>query len=89
LEYREKLKEKFAYNKEIKRISKHRHLPKYIHNAKKIKQISKESKFRKLKNRELNNPGGKMIFFENFSNAIFVEFKYENERKDKILEVME
>ena len=58
LEYREKLKEKFAYNKEIKRITKHRHLPKYIFNAKKKRQIMKESKFRKIKNVKLNNPGG-------------------------------
>ena len=63
LEYREKLKEKFQYNKDIKRISKHRHLPKYLHNAKKTKQIVKESRFRKLKNKELNNPGGKNSFF--------------------------
>ena len=61
MEYREKLKEKFAYNKEIKKIAKHRHLPKYLHNAKKKRQIMKESKFRKTKNAELNNPGSKFI----------------------------
>ena len=88
LEYREKLKEKFQYNKDIKRISKHRHLPKYLHNAKKTKQIVKESKFRKLKNKELNNPGGNLDIFS-LTKFLFVEVKYENERKDKILEVME
>ena len=58
LEYRDKLKERFKYNKEIRKIAKHRHLPKYIYNAKHKNQATKESKYRKLKNMQLNNPAG-------------------------------
>lgn len=50
------MKEKFRYNKEIKKIQKHQHLPKYIYNAKKKSQIMKESRFKKMENQELNNP---------------------------------
>jgi WD repeat and SOF domain-containing protein 1 len=35
LNYKEALKDKFKYVREIKRISKHRHLPKYILSANK------------------------------------------------------
>ena len=45
--YRQALKEKFKYNPEIKRIAKHRHLPKYLMNKKKQRQEMKESKNRK------------------------------------------
>ncbi|CAD8175617.1 unnamed protein product [Paramecium pentaurelia] len=55
--YRQALKEKFKYNSEIKRIAKHRHLPKYLMNKKKQRQEMKESKNRKQRNAELNNPG--------------------------------
>lgn len=38
LEYRKKLLDKFGQNRKIKRIVMHRHLPKYILNAKKRQQ---------------------------------------------------
>ena len=81
------MKEKFAYNKEIKKISKHRHLPKYLHNAKKKRQIMKESKFRKSKNVQLNNPDSNNNFLKKI--VIIIDAKFANERKDKIMEVME
>jgi DDB1- and CUL4-associated factor 13 len=56
LNYRETLKEKFGNVKEIKRMARHRHLPKYILNDKLKKQDQKDSKYRKLKNMEVNNP---------------------------------
>jgi len=49
------LQEKFGYNKEIRRIARHRHLPKYLVNAKNVRQVQKESKYRKMKNMEMNN----------------------------------
>lgn len=53
--YNNALKAKFKHVAEIKRIQKHRHLPKYILNAKKKKQEQKESKFRKQENQQFNN----------------------------------
>ena len=53
--YHEKLKKKYKYNQEIKRILRHRHLPKFIVKKKKVKQIQKESKHRKLENIRSNN----------------------------------
>jgi len=54
LEYRKKLLEKFGQNRKIKRILLHRHLPKYILNAKKRGQDQIVSKFNKKLNKEAN-----------------------------------
>ena len=43
---------------EIKRIKRHKQIPKYILNKKKVLQVQKESKYRKLKNKELNSKIG-------------------------------
>jgi DDB1- and CUL4-associated factor 13 len=50
MQYREKLKKKFQYVPEMRRLLKHRHLPRYLFRQKKIKQIQKESQYRKAKN---------------------------------------
>ncbi|AET40957.1 rRNA-processing protein SOF1 Ecym_7105 [Eremothecium cymbalariae DBVPG len=50
LEYDEKLKERFKYMPEIKRISRHRHVPKVIKKAQEIKRVELSS----LKRRETN-----------------------------------
>lgn len=55
LAYYEKLKKKYKYNQEVKRILRHRHLPKFIVKKKKVKQIQKQSKHRKLENIRANN----------------------------------
>ena len=39
LAYYEKLKKKYKYNQEVKRIVRHRHLPKFIVKKKRVKQI--------------------------------------------------
>ena len=49
--YRETLKKKYQFVPEIRRLIKHRHLPRYLFRQKKIKQIQKESAFRKEQNR--------------------------------------
>ncbi len=46
--------EKFIHTNKIRRIHNHRHLPKYILNAKKRKQDQAESKFNKKVNKEAN-----------------------------------
>lgn len=50
LEYDDKLKERFQYMPEIKRIARHRHVPKVVKKAQEIKRIEIES----LKRREEN-----------------------------------
>lgn len=51
IQYRKKLLEKFGENRKIKRILMHRHLPKYILNAKKRRQDQIESKYNKKINK--------------------------------------
>ncbi|KAI5959474.1 sof1 [Candida pseudojiufengensis] len=55
LEYDNKLKEKFQYMPEIKRINKHRHVPKIIKKAQEIKRIEINSLKRKENNEKLNH----------------------------------
>jgi WD repeat and SOF domain-containing protein 1 len=62
LQYGEKLKEKFKHYPEIKRIKRHRHLPKQIFNAQKEVRKMKESRQRKEANRRLNSKAGSIPF---------------------------
>lgn len=55
IQYRKALIEKFKYSKKVKGLKK-AHLPKYLLNAKRKKQIMSEAKHRKIVNSELNNP---------------------------------
>lgn len=55
LAYYDKLKKKFKHATEVKRILRHRHLPKYVVKKKKVKQIQKVSKHRKMENVRANN----------------------------------
>lgn len=58
LNYRKKLIEKFKYNPEVKRIIRKRNLPKYLVNQKNVRQVQKESKFKKMRNLERNSRAG-------------------------------
>lgn len=53
--YKNALVERYSNVREIKKIARHRNLPKYILNANKKKQIQKESKFKKQENRKIHN----------------------------------
>lgn len=55
LAYAEKLKKKYKYNPEIKRILKHRHLPSIIKKKNKTGQIQRESRHKKDENMRANN----------------------------------
>lgn len=55
LAYADKLKQKYAHNPEIKRILRHRHLPKLIVKKKSLKQDQKEARARKDSNMRANN----------------------------------
>jgi len=62
MDYNQKLKEKFKHFPEIKRIKRHRHLPKSVYNAEKEKRIMKSSKQRKEANRRANSKPGSVPF---------------------------
>lgn len=55
LAYANKLKKKYKYNTEVRRILRHRHLPKILVKKAKTKQVQKESRFRKDENMRANN----------------------------------
>jgi len=50
LDYRARLKERYKHMPEIKRIARHRHVPKAIYNASKLKGVMKKAADRKQKN---------------------------------------
>ena len=68
--YQKKLIEKYQYNPEIKKIKRHKQLPKYILNKKKELQIQKESRFRKQKNVEMNTKLGSLEYVNEKSKKI-------------------
>ena len=49
--YREKLKKSYEHVPEVRRLLKHRHLPRFLLKEQKKRQIMKESKYRKEQNR--------------------------------------
>ena len=60
--YANRLKKKFAYNKEIKRILRHKHVPKIIKKRHEIRHIQNESKNRKEKNIRANSKPGTLPY---------------------------
>lgn len=58
LNYNEKLKEKFGSHPQVKRIARHRQVPKHVMNARKEHQIIRESKKRKEANRRQHSKPG-------------------------------
>jgi len=55
LAYANKLKKKFKHNTEIKRILRHRHLPKLLLKKQKQRQVQKVSRHKKAENMRANN----------------------------------
>ena len=58
LDYSSKLKEKYQHHPMIKRISRHRHVPRLIHNSSRTKRIMLEAKKKKLENRRRHSKPG-------------------------------
>uniref|UniRef100_H2Z0S1 Sof1-like protein domain-containing protein n=1 Tax=Ciona savignyi TaxID=51511 RepID=H2Z0S1_CIOSA len=56
--YNDKLKEKFAYHPQVKRIARHRHVPKSIYQAMKEKRLIKESQRKKEQNVRMHSKHG-------------------------------
>lgn len=81
LEYDEKLKERFKHMPEVKRISRHRHVPKVVKKAQEIKKIEIDS----LKRRERNERRTRkdMPFVpERKKQIVGTVFQYEDKQKD-------
>lgn len=67
----EALKKKFQNHPEIKRIKRHRHLPKHVYNERKLKRIMLDSRRRKENNRRAHSkPGSVPIIPEKEKNVI-------------------
>jgi len=61
IEYAKSLKERYKYLPEIRRIDRHRQLPKPIFKAKRMKQVIKDSANRKLENRRKHSKPGAIV----------------------------
>lgn len=62
LEYNEALKEKFSAHPQVKRIAKHRHVPKGVFNANKKYLIMRNKEIRKEHNRRVHSAPGAVPF---------------------------
>lgn len=60
--YSEKLKQKFAQHPEVRRIARHRHVPKLIHNAAKELRVIHHSQKKKEANRRAHSKPGSVPF---------------------------
>jgi len=61
LEYEDKLKQRYAHMNDIKRIARHRHLPKSIMKAGRLKDVMKKSDQRKETNRRAHGQGAPIV----------------------------
>lgn len=75
MEYSEALKEKFAAHPEIKRIAKHRHVPKGVLNASKKHRIIREKEVRKEHNRRVHSKPGTVPFVSEKTKHVLREDK--------------
>lgn len=69
-EYSDKLKAKFKYHPEVKRISRHRHVPKAIYKAQQEKRLINESRRRKTSNRRAHSKPGAVPYEQERAKAI-------------------
>ncbi|GCC31272.1 hypothetical protein chiPu_0009729 [Chiloscyllium punctatum] len=73
LNYNQKLKEKFQHHPHIKRIARHRHLPKMIYNQSKELRIMREARRRKeLNRRKHTKPGSEPFVSEKKKHIVAV-----------------
>ena len=82
LEYDAKLKERYKFMPEIRRISRHRHVPKVIKKAQEIKNIELNS----IKRREMNERRtrkDKEFVPERRKQIVGTVFKYDDKRHTK------
>lgn len=58
LEYKAKLREKYKHHPQVKRIAKHRHIPRYLYHAREEKRGILEKEQRKQQNRIIHSKPG-------------------------------
>ncbi|XP_013418347.1 DDB1- and CUL4-associated factor 13 isoform X2 [Lingula anatina] len=73
--YSEKLKEKFSHHPQVRRISRHRHVPKMIYNASKEIREIKASRKRKEANRRAHSKPGTVPFVPERKKHVVGEVK--------------
>jgi len=74
-EYSDKLKEKFKHFPEIKRIKRHRHLPKPVYNAQREVRIMKDSRKRKEANRRAHSKPGSVPYVSEKAKHVVSELE--------------
>lgn len=71
MNYNEKLKEKFSHHPQVRRIARHRHVPKMIYNAQKeLRQISESQKRKEANRRAHSKPGAVPFIPEKKSKVV-------------------
>lgn len=75
IQYNETLKEKFAAHPQVKRIAKHRHVPKGVLNATKKHRIMRDKEIRKEHNRRVHSTPGTVPFVSEKSKHVLKEEK--------------
>lgn len=73
MRYNEALKQKYSVHPQIKRIAKHRQVPKYVHRQQDLIKAAKEKEKRKETNRRLNSKPGSVPFVSEKEKAIIRE----------------
>lgn len=73
LQYSEKLQEKFSHHPQIRRIARHRHLPKSIYHAAKELRTIRESQKRKEANRRAHSKPGSVLYVSEREKHIIAE----------------
>lgn len=73
LDYSEKLKEKFQHHPQVRRIARHRHLPKAVYSLSKELHVMKEARRRKERNvRKHSKPGSVPVVTEKEKHVVTV-----------------
>jgi len=73
LRVNDKLKEKFLHHPEVKRIDRHRHVPKHIYNGRKEIRTSQQALKRKESNRRAHSKPGSVPYVPERSKTIIAE----------------
>jgi WD repeat and SOF domain-containing protein 1 len=73
LRYNEALKQKFSTHPQIKRIAKHRHVPRYVYKEQDLQKEAKDKIKRKEKNRRLNSKPGTVPYIPDKEKVVIRE----------------
>lgn len=73
MRYNEALKQKYSTHPQIKRIAKHRQVPKYVYRQQDLLKAAKEKEKSKETNRRLNSKPGSVPFVKDKERVIVRE----------------